>query len=153
MQILNKIHNTKNINLYSSDSQLSFFNLGIGPLEINYQILGQMKRNIDKVFKQKLFDTDIANLSISYCNEWKKLTELVFDMEKLSNEKEIFKNEANVEALEKIVDERKKRKEYFFSDINHKNKVEQNLRNNYNIAECRLFYKKKMSKLNKKMIK
>lgn len=146
-----KQNNITNANINRANvNEVSFFNIGINPLDLDEITIASVKNNIDSIIKNKLNDPDMGELSVAYANTWRNLTKYVHDIYMLNEEIKKYNIDSNEEAFEDISKSRSIRKQEYNKSLEEMKLKERRLRNRINLEESKTYYGAKLSKLKKK---
>lgn len=150
MKIL-KIFNKKQEDIVQNS--VSFYNVKINPLKLTTEMCVKVKNNMDNILRDKLVDPDVADLATSYSNAFMELNKLVYEGEKLKEEKENRRKEVENIVFKEITKDRENREKEFFEKVKKIKEKERIDRNKDGLEEIENKYDKKRTKRKKSKAK
>lgn len=151
MKILEKFKNKNQEDIVQNS--VSFYNVEVMPLELTTDICVKVKKNMDAILRDKLVDPDVADLATSYSNAFMDLNNLVYDAQKLKEEKQSRKKEVENIVFKEITKDRENREKEFFCKVKNIKEKKRMFRNIDDLEESEDKYDAKRAKRKKRSTK
>lgn len=151
MNILKKIKKDKKEDVV--ENSVSFFNIRIDPLKLSTDTCVDVKNNIDRILGPRLNDPDIAEIANLYSDAFERLTNIVYEGDRLKKEKESMYNDSESEAFAQISKDRETREEEYFKEVNKTNVATRKIRLKGDLKNAEVVYEVNGYKRNWKLDK